>query len=197
MEAHKTDCGELRDLLSHPLPRRIIVSQDSPGKVKEALASVGILSAWKVDDGELAKGLAEAASALRGVASMTLKELCQEGLDTHGREIREAYEALDRVKGVGPAIASVLLYLLNPSLFLPWDSQVAELYLGKSKNLTAEDYLEFLKASCKALREVEECLGGASESPGSLLQLLDAYNKLRALKARRQREGLVPLTEWT
>jgi len=115
--------------------------------------------------------------------------------------IRRIYERISSVKGVGATSASKIMHVLNPNLFVMWDSDIRSDYdMGEG----SKDYLNFIRmmqekaiAFLKYFGEERGCgrdeaerLLSEEHGGKSIAKLIDEYNWLRTRKWRRKLEYL-------
>lgn len=151
----------------------------------------------------IAAAITQAAPHLRPLAASALEfdDLRCATLDV----IEQAYDGIAEADGVGPAAASLILSLLNPALFVMWNTEIREAYFP-SDPANGATYAQFLTvmrmaalsiaSDARAQHGIDDPAGHISDAlglqtPFSLAKFIDEYNWLTLVGGRIQQPTAV------
>ena len=138
----------------------------------------------------VAAAIAQAAPRLKPLSGSALEfdDLRCATLDV----IERAYDSIAAADGVGPSTASLLLSLLNPALFVTWNTQIRNAYFPNDQpnGATYAQFLTIMRMAALAITAdargqhgIDDPAGALSADlginpPFSLAKFIDEYNRL-------------------
>ena len=138
----------------------------------------------------VASAIAQAAPHLKplSVSALEFDDLRCATLDI----IEQAYDSIAAADGVGPSTTSLILSLLNPALFVMWNTQIRNAYFPNDKpnGATYAQFLTIMRmaalsitADARSQHGIDDPAGVLSDDlginpPFSLAKFIDEYNWL-------------------
>ena len=151
----------------------------------------------------IAAAIAQAAPHLNPLSASALEfdDLRCATLDV----IEQAYDSIAGANGVGPAAASLILSLLNPGLFVIWNTAIRSAYFPNDppNGATYAQFLTVMRmaalsiaADARAQHGIDDPVGQISDAlginpPFTLAKFIDEYNWLTLERGMAYQKGAV------